>query len=150
MKHFDIGSDVSYTFIATIATPVGRIINRFSNDILNVDEALVSSLRSYLATLSSVIGVIIVISIVTPKFVMCLIPIILFYISQQIYFTKTYRELKRLDSVSRSPLYALLEETLDGVSSIRAYRAQKTLMKRMEGMIDQQQNAYFLTCTAQW
>ena len=125
-------------------------MNRFSNDILSVDEALVSSLRSYLATLSSVIGVIIVISIVTPYFMICLIPIVLFYISQQIYFTKTYRELKRLDSVSRSPMYALLEETLDGVSTIRAYRAQEALMKRMKSMIDQQQNAYFLTCTAQW
>jgi ATP-binding cassette subfamily C (CFTR/MRP) protein 1 len=85
----------------------------------------------------------------TPSFALCLIPMIAFYINQQKYFTKTYRELKRLDSVSRSPLYALLGETLDGVSTIRAYNAEPALMKRLVRMIDTQQNAYFLTTTAQ-
>ena len=88
-------------------------------------------------------------SYATPSFALCLIPMILFYINQQKYFTKTYRELKRLDSVSRSPLYALLGETLDGVSTIRAFDAAPALMTRLVEMIDAQQNAYFLTTTAQ-
>ncbi len=95
------------------------------------------------------IGVIIVISFVTPYFTLCLFPMILFYMQQQKFFTKTYRELKRLDSVSRSPLYALLGETLEGVSTIRAYNAQSNLVSRITSMLDEQQNAYFLTCTAQ-
>jgi ATP-binding cassette subfamily C (CFTR/MRP) protein 1 len=70
-------------------------------------------------------------------------------LKQQTYFTKTYRELKRIDSVSRSPLYALLGETLDGISTIRAFRAEPTLMKRLSTSLDLQQNAYFLTTTAQ-
>jgi len=51
--------------------------------------------------------------------------------------------------VSRSPLYALLGETLEGVSTIRAYNAQSNLVSRITSMLDEQQNAYFLTCTAQ-
>lgn len=82
-------------------------------------------------------------------FSICLIPMLIFYANQQSYFSKTYRELKRLDSVSRSPLYALLGETLDGVPTIRAFKAETTLMKRLVEMIDTQQNAYFLTTTAQ-
>ena len=89
------------------------------------------------------------ISTITPLFTACLIPILIFYAYQQIYFTKTYRELKRLDSVNRSPIYALLGETLDGVSTIRAYNAELSLLKRIIKMVDLQQNAYFLTCTAQ-
>ena len=73
----------------------------------------------------------------------------LFYVNQQRYFTKTYRELKRLDSVSRSPLFALLGETLDGISTIRAYDAEPALLKKIIEMMDTQQNAYFLTTTAQ-
>lgn len=131
------------------ATPTGRIINRFSKDVYTVDEKLVSTMRSYLATVFNVIGVIVVISYVTPYFMICLIPMLGFYLRQQQFFTKAYRELKRLDSVLRSPLYALLGETLDGIVTIRAYNAETTLVSRITSMLDEQQNAYFLTCAAQ-
>ncbi len=108
-----------------------------------------SSLRSYLATLSNVLAAIIVTCYVTPTFIIFIIPLIVFYAQQQQFFTKTYRELKRLDSVGRSPLYALLGETLDGVSTIRAYNADSALISKITKMLDSQQNAYFLTFTAQ-
>ena len=61
----------------------------------------------------------------------------------------TYRELKRLDSVKRSPIYALLGESIDGLASIRAFSAENALARRLTSMLDVQQSAYFLTCTAQ-
>ena len=61
----------------------------------------------------------------------------------------TYRELKRLDSVSRSPIFALLGETVDGVATVRAFSAQDSLRYRLISMLDRQQHAYFLTCAAQ-
>jgi len=60
-------------------TPVGRIINRFSKDFYTIDEKLPDTIRSYLATISNVIGTIVVICSVTPKFIVCLFPICLFY-----------------------------------------------------------------------
>jgi ABC-type multidrug transport system fused ATPase/permease subunit len=114
-----------------------------------VDENIVSTLRSYLATLFSVFSTIVVISGITPIFTACLVPILVYYLLQQAYFTITYRELKRLDSVWRSPIYALLGETLDGVSTVRAYSAEPTLSRRLNAMLDRQQLAFFLTSTAQ-
>jgi len=61
----------------------------------------------------------------------------------------TYRELKRLDSVSRSPIYALLGETIDGVATIRAHDGEPSLTLRLKKMLDIQQNAYYLLCVAQ-
>ena len=130
-------------------TPIGRIINRFSKDIYTVDENLPDTIRSYLATLSSVVGTIAVICFVTPKFIVCLLPISLFYMSQQNYFSKTYREIKRIDSVTRSPIYALFSETLDGVATIRAYGASDYLKHKLTKMLDDQQLAYFLTFSSQ-
>jgi len=130
-------------------TPIGRIINRFSKDMYVVDEKLVQTLRSFLQTMFAVGSTIIVISGITPIFTVCLIPIIFFYLMQQRYFTVTYRELKRLDSVHRSPIYALLGETLDGVGTIRSFRAQDYLSRRLIDVLDTQQHAYFLTYTAQ-
>lgn len=101
-----------------------------------VDEELVSTLRSYLNSLMSVISVVFVISSVTPMFTLCLVPIVVFYLHQQNYFTTTYREIKRIDSVSRSPIYALLGETLDGVTTIRAFRVQELLANRMINLMD--------------
>ena len=68
-------------------TPVGRIMNRFSKDIYTVDEALMSTMRTYLQTFFNVISTIVVISAITPVFTLCLIPIILYYALEQAYFT---------------------------------------------------------------
>jgi len=130
-------------------TPLGRVINRFSKDIYTIDEELVSTLRSYLNSLMSVVSVIVVCSTVTPIFTLCLVPILIFYLLQQRYFTTTYREIKRIDSIFRSPIYAMLGESLDGVVTVRAFRAQNLLTKRLVGMMDMQQHAYYLQCAAQ-
>jgi len=130
-------------------TPVGRIVNRFSKDIYTTDEKLMPDLSTYLSTLFSVFSTIAVISGVTPVFVLCLVPMILFYVNEQRFFTITYRELKRLDSVNRSPIYALLGESVDGVSVIRSFSAQGSLLDRLSKMLNMQQHAYFLTCSAQ-
>lgn len=87
----------------------------------------------------NVVSTIIVISGVTPVFLVCLVPIIMFYGSQQNFFTQTYRELKRLDSVNRSPIFALLGESIDGATTIRAYDSGPTLMNRLKKMLDLQQ-----------
>lgn len=130
-------------------TPIGRILNRFSKDVYTIDEELVTTLRMYIRNLTQIASTILVISGVSPVFTACLIPIILFYMSEQAFFTITYRELKRLDSVNRSPLYALLGETVDGVATIRAFNAQSALVRRLKMFLDTQQHAYFLTCSAQ-
>jgi len=65
------------------------------------------------------------------------------------YLQVTFRELKRLDSVNRSPLYALLGETVEGVATIRAFSAQDAMVRRLKSFLDTQQHAYFLTVAAQ-
>ena len=130
-------------------TPIGRIMNRFSKDMYTVDEQLVVSGRSYFSTMAQVLSTIVVVTSVTPKFIFGLVPLLFFYLHQQNFFTMTYRELKRLDSVTRSPIYALLSETLDGVLTIRAFGAEENLNKRMINMINVQQTAYRLTYAAQ-
>lgn len=107
------------------------------------------TLRTYLMTLFTVISTVFVISGVTPIFTLCLIPMLLYYVWEQSYFTITYRELKRLDSANRSPIYALLGESIDGVAVIRSFGAEGALTRRLISMLDVQQHAYYLTCTAQ-
>lgn len=75
-------------------------------------------------------------------------PIAFFYYKAQQYFIKTSRELTRLDSVSRSPIYAMFSETLDGLSTIRAYGEEERLTKKSNSLLDTNQQAYFLNFAA--
>lgn len=61
---------------------------------------------------------------------------------------RTSRELKRLDSVSRSPIYAHFQETLGGITTIRAYREQLRFSKENEWRVDANLRAYFPSINA--
>eukprot|EP01121_Diplochlamys_sp_Union-15-3_P018939 TRINITY_DN7011_c0_g1_i1.p1 TRINITY_DN7011_c0_g1~~TRINITY_DN7011_c0_g1_i1.p1 ORF type:complete len:625 (+),score=107.71 TRINITY_DN7011_c0_g1_i1:214-1875(+) len=125
-------------------TPVGRILNRFSKDIYTVDEQLPRVLGMSISTCLSVLAVIIIISSVTPVFLISLIPLTYLYNYIQQYYMSSSRELKRLDSVSKSPVYALFSETLSGVSTIRAYSKEGAFSIRNETQVDQNNRAYYM------
>eukprot|EP01038_Epipyxis_sp_PR26KG_P012636 gene12636-16943_t len=129
-------------------TPLGRIINRFSKDIYTVDESIPQTIRMYLGTIAKVTGVILYICVVTPLFLIGLVPMVALYYLAQRYYIKTSRELTRLESTSRSPIYALFSETLDGMSTIRAYGVEAARMARNNYLLDCNQASYFLNFSA--
>lgn len=55
----------------------------------------------------------------------------------QRFYVATSRQLRRLDSVSRSPIYSHFGETVSGLSVIRAYGHQQRFLKQNEDTIDQ-------------
>eukprot|EP01134_Creolimax_fragrantissima_P008215 CFRG8215T1 len=124
-------------------TPLGRIVNRFSKDMYTVDESLPSSMRALLGTLFKVLGTIFIISYSTPIFLTVVLPMSVVYILVQRFYVATSRQLKRLDSVSRSPVFAHFGETLNGVSTIRAYKQQVRFRESFEGHLDYNQQAYY-------
>jgi ATP-binding cassette subfamily C (CFTR/MRP) protein 1 len=89
-----------------------------------------------------------VISASTPVFVALIIPLSLVYYWVQRYYLRTSRELKRLDSVSRSPIYAHFQESLGGVTTIRAYRQQQRFAMENEWRVDANLRAYFPSINA--
>jgi ABC-type multidrug transport system fused ATPase/permease subunit len=129
-------------------TPLGRVINRFSKDIYTIDEQIPQTVRWYLASMAKVTSTILYVCLITPVFILALVPITIGYIAAQRYYIKTSRELTRLDSTSRSPIYALFSETLDGLSTIRAYNIQHKSVKKSNRLLDENQKAYFLNFSA--
>ncbi|KAL5035647.1 hypothetical protein RTP6_003309 [Batrachochytrium dendrobatidis] len=130
-------------------TPLGRIINRFSKDQDGIDNALMNSFRMFIQTLSSTISVFILIIYATPLFTVALVPVLAAYYVLQLYYRATSRELKRLDSLMRSPLYAHIGETLSGLPTIRAYREQDRFIVNNNKMVDTNNAPYFLLLAAQ-
>jgi ABC-type multidrug transport system fused ATPase/permease subunit len=66
----------------------------------------------------------------------------------QRYYIKTSRELTRIESTARSPIYALFSETLDGLPTIRAYQAERRLVHKNNHLLDQNQKTYYLNFSA--
>ncbi|KAI1484022.1 hypothetical protein K445DRAFT_362615 [Daldinia sp. EC12] len=124
-------------------TPAGRILNRFSSDIYKLDEVLARTFNMLFVNLARSGFTLIVISVGTPAFVALIIPLSLIYYWVQRYYLRTSRELKRLDSVSRSPIYAHFQESLGGISTIRAYRQQERFELENEWRVDSNLRAYF-------
>jgi ATP-binding cassette subfamily C (CFTR/MRP) protein 1 len=90
----------------------------------------------------------VVISASTPVFIALIIPLGGLYLYIQRYYLRTSRELKRLDSISRSPIYAHFQESLSGISTIRAYRQQSRFSSENEWRVDANLRAYFPSINA--
>ncbi|KAK9281952.1 hypothetical protein L1049_004861 [Liquidambar formosana] len=105
-------------------TPGGRILNRLSSDLYTIDDSLPFILNILLANFVGLLGIAIVLSYVQVLFLLLLLPVWYIYSKLQFYYRSTSRELRRLDSVSRSPIYASFTETLDGSSTIRAFKSE--------------------------
>ncbi|MED6236457.1 Canalicular multispecific organic anion transporter 1 [Ataeniobius toweri] len=118
-------------------TPIGRVVNRFAKDIFTVDEAIPQSFRSWILCLLGVLGTLFVICLATPFFTIIIIPLAVIYFFVQRFYVATSRQLRRLDSVSRSPIYSHFGETVSGLSVIRAYNHQERFLKHNEITIDE-------------
>lgn len=129
-------------------TPTGRILNRFSSDIYRVDEVLARTFNMLFVNVAKSGFTLVVISVSTPAFIALIIPLSFTYYLIQQYYLRTSRELKRLDSVSRSPIYAHFQESLGGVSTIRAYRQQQRFELENEWRVDANLRAYYPSISA--
>ncbi|KAJ4324230.1 ATP-binding cassette glutathione S-conjugate transporter ycf1 [Neodidymelliopsis sp. IMI 364377] len=129
-------------------TPAGRILNRFSSDIYKVDEVLARTFNMLFVNSARAAFTLVVISATTPAFIALILPLGALYLYIQRYYLRTSRELKRLDSVSRSPIYAHFQESLSGMSTIRAYSQQKRFELENEWRVDANLRAYYPSISA--
>ncbi|XP_026315306.1 multidrug resistance-associated protein 1 isoform X2 [Hyposmocoma kahamanoa] len=129
-------------------TPVGRVLNRFSKDVDVLDNVLPMTLRGWTTCFFAVLGTLFVISLSTPIFLAVILPIgVIYYIIQRFYVA-TSRQLKRLESVSRSPIYSHFGESITGAMTIRAYGVTQRFVEESERGVDHNQSCYYPSCIA--
>ncbi|KAJ1736287.1 Transporter of the ATP-binding cassette (ABC) [Coemansia biformis] len=117
-------------------TPVGRLINRFSKDMETIDQALSSSLAIFVTELIAALAILVVISVITPAFTLAAVGIAVVYWAVGVLYLSTSREIKRFESVTRSPIYSQFGETLSGASTIRAYGQEARFERANYAKID--------------
>jgi hypothetical protein len=101
-------------------TPLGRIVNRFSKDVYTLDEQLPGTLYSWLSCGVAVAVAIATVGLVVPWFLAACLPMGVVYYKVMVLYIPTSRELQRLESVTRSPIFSHFTETLEGASTVSA------------------------------
>uniref|UniRef100_A0A663DTZ5 ATP binding cassette subfamily C member 2 n=1 Tax=Aquila chrysaetos chrysaetos TaxID=223781 RepID=A0A663DTZ5_AQUCH len=132
-------------------TPTGRIVNRFAKDIFTIDETIPMSFRSWLSCFMAIISTLLMISLATPFFTLVIIPLSIFYYFVLRFYVSTSRQLRRLDSVTRSPIYSHFGETVSGLSVIRAFGHQERFLQQNESTMDiNQKSVYSWIVSNRW
>ncbi|XP_066291268.1 multidrug resistance-associated protein 1-like isoform X4 [Branchiostoma lanceolatum] len=124
-------------------TPLGRVLNRFSKDIYTVDQIVPMCLRAFMSTFLGTLSTIVVMAYSTPLILVVVVPCILLYLFIQRFYVATSRQLKRIESISRSPIYSHFGETVQGTSTIRAYDREQQFFFQNQAKVDENQVAYY-------
>nr|CAI5849598.1 unnamed protein product [Callosobruchus analis] len=124
--------------------PSGRILNRFSKDIGSLDELLPFTLLDTVQIGLRVLAISIVIGslsywITIPTIVI----LVIFYLLRTVYL-QTSTAVKRIESITRSPIFTHLSMSLQGLTTIRALRAEDALTREFDNYQNRNSAAYFM------
>ncbi|XP_017863871.1 PREDICTED: probable multidrug resistance-associated protein lethal(2)03659 [Drosophila arizonae] len=124
--------------------PSGRILNRFSKDLGQVDEILPSVMMDVMQIFLVILGIIVVLCIVNVWYLLVtFILVVIFYLLRSFYLT-TSRDVKRLEATTRSPIYSHLSASLNGLATIRAFGAQKELIEEFDNFQDLHSSGFYM------
>lgn len=126
-----------------IANPTGRILNRFSKDQNLVDEMLPITFFTFMTTAVYCFAAVILVCVVIP-YLTVLIPVLgyVFLHTRRKYILAS-REVKRMEAVTRSPIYADFSATIEGLVTLRAYKLEHSVTKFFQQQIDENAKAWF-------
>ena len=116
--------------------PLGRILNRFSADVGIVDELLPFTIYDFGVGFIMFVGSIITAIVILPL-TLVVFPFLLWvFVRLKGIFVQTTRELKRLEGLGRSPIYAMMSESLSGIATIRANQKTVYFCNKYEALHD--------------
>ena len=132
-------------------TPVGRTLNRFTADFAAIDSRLGNDIGFFLYHSLELVGIIIAGLFVSP--IMLLFALLLLLLCGWVtgWYLSGAREVKRLESNAKSPIFEQFGSALAGIGTIRAFDKTDVYIKRMFDKIDTHARAFwFLYLCQRW
>ncbi|KAL9594010.1 MAG: hypothetical protein Q9219_007265 [cf. Caloplaca sp. 3 TL-2023] len=124
------------TFRFYDVTPVGRLMNRLTSDIGTVDGNISEQFEEVAFMAIAWVSSIVVIASVTPIFLVFSVALTALFVMIFLRFLPTSQSLRRLEMVSLSPLMSNFGALLDGLTTVRAFRAQSSFQDRIVTVTD--------------
>ncbi|KAF5294164.1 hypothetical protein FQR65_LT10875 [Abscondita terminalis] len=114
----------------------GNVLNRFSRDLDIIDDHMPGTILNCLNVILQVVAVFFMVSSVNLYFIVpSVIFTIVLYIAKFLYMP-TGRGLRRIEGAIRSPIIGHLSATLDGLTTIRASKAEHILKREFDKLQD--------------
>ncbi|EEC18819.1 multidrug resistance protein, putative, partial [Ixodes scapularis] len=127
-------------------TSMGRIVNRFSRDVDLIDKEVPFLLSMNVTDLASIVMLVVVICFPSAYFLIIVAVVLLLFTGLTVASLPAFRQVRRMQSVTRSPVFTHFGETVSGAVSIRAFGATKPFMETLERFLDDNINCYFFVC----
>uniref|UniRef100_A0A7N8WS45 ABC-type glutathione-S-conjugate transporter n=1 Tax=Mastacembelus armatus TaxID=205130 RepID=A0A7N8WS45_9TELE len=124
-------------------TPSGNLLNRFAKEIDAIDCMVPDGLKMMLSYVFKLMEVCIIVLMATPFAAVIILPLAFLYAFVQSFYVATSCQLRRLEAVSRSPIYTHFNETVQGASVIRAFGEQSRFILQANKRVDFNQTSYF-------
>jgi ABC-type multidrug transport system fused ATPase/permease subunit len=132
-------------------TPLGQMMNRFSKDLEAVDQEVAPIAIGVMGCALGIVVTVVIIAYITPMFLVAGVFITLAYVLLGQFYLHASRDLKRLESVERSPLFQQFGETLTGVTTIRAYGDERRFIRDNLARINRQLRPFiYLWAANRW
>ncbi|XP_007248892.3 multidrug resistance-associated protein 1 [Astyanax mexicanus] len=142
--HLDLLKNVLHSPMSFFeSTPSGNLLNRFAKEIDAIDCMIPDGLKMMLSYFFKLMEVCIIVLLATPFAAAIIFPLALLYAFVQSFYVATSCQLRRLESVSRSPIYTHFNETVQGASVIRAFSEQSRFILQANRRVDVNQTSYF-------
>ncbi|XP_031343813.1 probable multidrug resistance-associated protein lethal(2)03659 isoform X2 [Photinus pyralis] len=126
------------------ANPTGVILNRFSDDLGEVDEYIPNILADTIQISLQLVGVIVVTTIINYWFFLPSVGLLLFFLLLRSVYMKTSRSVKRIEGITRSPILCHMSTTLRGITTIRAFGVESVLRQEFHTFQDYHTSAWYL------
>ncbi|GFR84980.1 multidrug resistance-associated protein 5 [Elysia marginata] len=130
------------------ATPIGRMVNRFSADLDEIDSRLPMNLDVFLTNVLQIVGAVVIISYVSPWFLLAVVPLGAVFMFVWTVFHRSIRQLKMLDNVTRSPVIGHLTTSIQGLASISAFQRAPDFQQQHCQLLDSNSVAVLLFYSA--
>ncbi|KAI1145683.1 multidrug resistance-associated protein [Nemania diffusa] len=132
-------------------TPLGQLMNRFSKDLEAIDQEVAGVAIGVMTCAMGIVITVALIAAITPGFLIAAIFITALFVFVAMFYLRASRDLKRLESVNRSPLFQQFGETLSGVTTIRAYGDERRFIRDNLARINKQSRPFiFLWGANRW
>lgn len=122
----------------------GRILNRFSKDMGAIDELLPIASMDCIQIGLLLVSIVIIIGIINVYLMIPTFFIVIIFYKFRVFYLSTSRSVKRLEGVTRSPVFAHLNASLQGLTTIRAYEAEQILSNEFDNHQDLHSSAWYI------
>ncbi|EMD64693.1 hypothetical protein COCSADRAFT_87739 [Bipolaris sorokiniana ND90Pr] len=139
------------TFRFYDVTPVGRLMNRLTSDMNTIDGDLSGAFITFAWQIIGWMSCIVIILSSTPAFLAFGVLLCCGFVYYFFRFLPTSQSLRRLEMVSLSPLMSNFGALVEGLTTVRAFKAQHRFQARVIEVVDNfQKNDHFYWSLQAW